>query len=84
MRQYRNNTKEIQEISKIICNKCGKEIPVAGGVPSEDMLEVEKRWGYFSGKDGETHSFDICEKCYDNMVKQFKIPADIKENRELL
>ena len=44
MRQYRNSTKEIQEISKIICNKCGKDIPVAGGVPSEDMLDVEKRW----------------------------------------
>ena len=29
MRQY--ELKERKEISKIICNKCGKEIPVSGG-----------------------------------------------------
>ena len=27
---------------KIVCNKCGREIT------NEDILEVEKRWGYFS------------------------------------
>ena len=68
MRQYKNSTKEIKEINKVICNKCGKEIRLAGGVLEEDMLEVEKRWGYFSGKDNLRDRFELCEECYDELL----------------
>lgn len=73
MRQYRMNTQEIYEIEKIICNKCGKEIKVVRGVAQEDFLEVTKRWGYFSDKDNQEDSFDLCEDCYDELVASFKI-----------
>ena len=73
MRQYETKIKETKEINKIICNKCGKEIPVSEGGPREDFLEVEKRWGYFSAKDGRTDRFDLCEDCYDAFVKSFQI-----------
>ena len=49
MRQYK--LKETKEIDKIICNKCGKEIAVNHGCPTEDVLSVDKRWGYFSKKE---------------------------------
>ena len=70
MRQYRKE--ETKVIDKIICNKCGKEIVEA------DVLSVEKRWGYFSEKDNEVHSFDLCEKCYDELVSTFQIPIEIE------
>ncbi|GFI36654.1 hypothetical protein AALA13_06200 [Lachnospiraceae bacterium 50-23] len=73
MRQYNTELKETKEMSRIICNKCGKEIPVIGGVPSEDTLEVEKRWGYFSKKDNQLDRFDLCEDCYDELVESFRI-----------
>ncbi len=73
MRQYSTILKETKEIEKIICNKCGKEIPVKKGVPQEDFLEVEKRWGYFSEKDNRVDRFDLCEECYDEFVKGFQI-----------
>ena len=73
MRQYETKVRETKEISKIICNKCGREIPLIEGVPREDFLEVEKHWGYFSGKDGQMDRFDLCEKCYDELVKSFRI-----------
>ncbi len=73
MRQYNAELKETKEMSRIICNKCGKEIPVIGGVPSEDTLEVEKRWGYFSKKDNQLDRFDLCEDCYDELVESFRI-----------
>ena len=73
MRQYNTELKETKEMSRIICNKCGKEIPVIGGVPSEDTLEVEKRWGYFSMKDNQLDRFDLCEDCYDELVESFRI-----------
>ena len=73
MRQYRKEIEETKKIEKIICNKCGREIEVKGGVPQEDVLEVNKRWGYFSRKDNQIDQVDLCEDCYDELVKSFQI-----------
>lgn len=73
MRQYHTTVKETKEIDKIICNRCGRSIPVIKGVPREDVLEVSKRWGYFSEKDNRLDEFDLCEQCYDEIVSEFKI-----------
>ncbi len=80
MRQYRyiQKTEEIKQIEKIICNQCGKEIPVVDGQAQEGVFSVDYTWGYFSEKDGERHSFELCEACYDAMLKGFHIPADIE------
>ena len=48
MRQY--HMQETKEVTKIICNKCGKEIIVENGMTKEDTLSVQKRWGYFRKK----------------------------------
>ena len=50
MHQYQ--LKKTKEISKIICNQCGREISVINGRPEEEVLCVEHTWGYFSEKDG--------------------------------
>ena len=70
MRQYREE--ETKVIDKYICNRCGKE------VVSEDVLSIEKRWGYLSDKDNEVHRFDLCENCYDEIVSTFQIPIEIE------
>lgn len=72
MRRYKKE--EVDVIDIIVCNKCGREIV------EEDVLAIEKRWGYFSSKDNEVHRFDLCEKCYDEWVSTFQIPIEI-ENR---
>lgn len=76
MRQYQ--IKETKEVKKIICNKCGKEIPVINGRAEQEAFSVDHAWGYFSDKDGETHSFDLCENCYDELLASFKLPAEIE------
>ena len=73
MRQYR--VKETKEINKIICNKCGREIAAVNGRLTEDVLSVDKRWGYFSEKDKQVDSIDLCEKCYDEFVATFLLPV---------
>lgn len=78
MRQYQKETKEIENVQKIICNKCGKEIPVLNGREAEGVFHVEYTWGYFSEKDGERHTFDLCEACYDALLQSFEIPAEIE------
>lgn len=77
MRRYQ--VKETKEISKIICNQCGKEIPAVNGCPTEGVFSVDYEWGYFSEKDGERHQFDLCEACYDRLLASFRLPAEIKE-----
>ena len=52
---------------------CASIIPVIQGVPREDVLEVSKRWGYFSEKDNRLDEFDLCEQCYDEIISEFKI-----------
>jgi len=76
MRQYKEQVTTNKEIQKVFCNKCGKEMKVEDGMVKEDVLEVHKRWGYFSEKDNEVHSFDLCEACYDELTLAFKIPVE--------
>lgn len=80
MRQYRIDTKESKKINQIICNCCKKEIAVIDGFAREGVFSVDFDWGYFSGKDGETHSFDLCEACYDEVIRKFRVPVEVKEN----
>ena len=76
MRQYCTKLKKTEELEKIICNKCGKEILVCGGVSQEDVLEVEKLWGYHSRMDNQVDHFDLCEDCYDELVSGFRIQIE--------
>lgn len=75
MRQYK--IQEMKQVEKIVCNKCGKEIIVKNGILVEEVLSVQKRWGYFSNKDNEVHEFDLCEECYDEWIETFKIPVEV-------
>ena len=74
MRVYENVSENDKKVQKVLCNCCGKEIAIQQGYFS-DHLHIEKQWGYFSEKDGRQDNFDLCENCYDNMVKHFVIPV---------
>ncbi len=80
MRKYKCNG----EVETVICNCCGKKLAVREGIVREGVLRVDHAWDYFSEKDGEVHHFDICEECYDQLVRTFKIPLDREEVLELL
>ncbi len=73
-----------QQLEQVICNQCKKELKIKNGIVQEGCFSVQYPFGYFSGKDGEVHCFDLCEECYDKMLAKFRIPAQIKENTELL
>ena len=76
MRRFKEQTRKVKEVTSIVCNKCGREIPVVEGVPQEDVLTVDKRWGYFSEKDNRRDHFDLCESCYDELTRNFKIKME--------
>ena len=58
-----------QVVSEVLCNICGKKI----NPEAEDFVHIEKRWGYFSKKDGDYQQSHICESCWDSLCGGFKI-----------
>ena len=68
----------------IICNKCGRKIKMHNEVPVEDVFHAQKVWGYFSSKDGIRHSWDLCESCYEEMIRGFVIPPEETDATEFI
>lgn len=69
---------------KIQCNQCGNDIQVFDGSNTEDYLKINKKWGYFSKRDGVIHSFCMCETCYDRLIGGFMIPVQESDVLEYL
>ena len=69
---------------KKYCNACGRELKVKNGILLEDVLAVQKEWGYFSEKDREVHEFYLCEHCYDALLEGFAIPVKKETVEEVL
>lgn len=80
MRKYGKNG----QLETVCCNKCGKKMVVIDGILREGAAGFRQVWDYFSEKDGETDSFDLCEDCYDQMIAEFVIPVSREEQKELL
>lgn len=79
MRKYNHD-----KLIKVICNKCGQELSAEQEMIKEGVCTLETDWGYFSDKDGEHHEFDLCESCYDEWVKSFRVPVKVTERTELI
>ncbi len=73
MKRYRNVAVIKKRINKVVCNGCGREIPL-----HSDYLAIDKTWGYGSEYDGERHCLDLCSDCYTRLIKGLKIPPEIK------
>ena len=75
---------EQNQLVKIKCNICTKEIKLEQEIIKEGCFSVDYSWGYFSSRDGMRHQFDLCEACYDKLVKEFTIPVMELENTEMI
>lgn len=71
-------------MDKMLCNMCGKELNVRNDILMEDAVIISKKWGYFSGKDGETHRICICEDCYDCLINSFVVPVKKEDTAEYM
>jgi ribosomal-protein-alanine N-acetyltransferase len=67
---------------KLICNGCGRSLKVEHGILREDVFEGKKQWGYFSKRDGEIHSFLLCQECYEKVIKNFAVAPEVTEVTE--
>lgn len=65
----------IEIIDKITCNQCGTQIS-----NFKEYIHISNSFGYKSGYDMQTHSFDLCEQCYAKIINNFIIPVDIRDD----
>lgn len=72
------------QLTAVVCNCCKKELLVENGILKEECIHIAHDFGYFSEKDGETESFDLCEACYSKMISKFRLPVSTKERKEWL
>ncbi len=82
MRRYEKEQEK--KLTQVICNRCGRELKVENGYLKEGCFSADVAFGFFSRKDGTSHHFDLCEDCYDEMIRQFAVPVETTENVELL
>ncbi|BFL48319.1 hypothetical protein [Lactonifactor longoviformis] len=82
MRKYKNQ--QAKQLEQVSCNMCGRELKVENGIVMEGVFPVDIVWGYFSSRDGERHSFDLCESCYERWTAGFKIPVAKGQEKELI
>lgn len=78
---FKVETKKVSRkvITNVICNRCGNGCKGKSKMNYEHA-HVSVCWGYESNnKDGERHDWDLCDRCYDVVVKAFKYPPTITD-----
>lgn len=79
MRKYKGN-----HLTTVICNCCGQSLCVEKEIIKEGVTRLYAEWDYFSEKDGEIHSFDLCETCYDKITAEFVCPVTVEQRTEFV
>lgn len=84
MREYTEKEQKEAELTKVLCNQCGKELVVEDGIVKEGCFSIDYEFDYFSNKDGYIYSLDLCEECFDKWIKGFDTQPKISETKEFL
>ena len=69
---------EQEVIAQVVCNCCGRQLTTDENGYFEDFIHLEKEWGYFSGQDGVREEADICEDCWKQMKKMFRVSTEVE------
>lgn len=72
-------TQEVQTLIGHRCDICGREMLDPSVVGTADLNDIcdhaklEANWGYFSNKDRQVHTCDMCEECYDKVREYIEV-----------
>lgn len=84
MRKFEKNQIKEEKLLDVVCNKCGKKLKVEEGILKEGCFRTDYAFDYFSEKDGYTYAFDLCENCFDQWIRGFRYPVQIREVKEFM
>lgn len=54
----------------IVCDVCGASCRTP--LDDYEYATLTATWGYHSRKDGETENLDLCEDCFDDVVRHLQ------------
>lgn len=77
MKIYKEVMVPQQKEAGILCNVCGIKIDNTYDALGLSV-QLFSMFGYGSNYDGQVHQADICELCYDDFRKGWKIPPTIE------
>ncbi len=80
MKKFKSVKIECKETISIFCNMCGEEVQKDQHGYYHSFFDTSYRWEYPSKFDNEVHSFQLCEKCYENFISSFKLPPNIENS----
>ena len=86
MKEYKKVTKTYQtdEISKCICDKCGKECEnIHHDTYDEDKRTLLKIQTYYAGDDGYIY-LDLCPECTRKLLNWFPKNEEIEDFKDTL
>ncbi len=78
MKKFKSIKIDAIDTETIFCNMCGYEISKDDYGYYSSYFDTAFRWNYPSKFDNEVHSFQLCEKCYENLISNFKLPPTIE------
>lgn len=68
---------EREVVISTICNKCGKEFPNEDGHANGEIEHFTVEFGWGSFIDMDVFMFDLCDSCFYEFVKTFKIEPEM-------
>ena len=67
MKKYQEQARVIPTLVDLSCDACGKSCKTALG--DYEHATLKACWGYSSRKDGTTCEIELCEDCFDDLIK---------------
>lgn len=81
--------KKAEVVTDVICDCCGRSCKVYEGTTDNEkridngepfsvfeFMKMEVNWGYWSGKDTQKWTAQICEKCVDEKLSFIKFKKE--------
>ena len=72
-------TIEVEETVGYICDRCGEMVHTIPTTKTQDIIQCRHEFGYGSKNDGMKISFDICEACFFEILKQGAVQYDMED-----
>ena len=74
-------TRQTRVLTDICCDACGASCKTP--LDDYEVATISAQWGYHSRKDGESYHLDLCENCFDDVVKHVQnLKQQKSENNE--
>ena len=71
-----SETIQKEEVISITCNRCGRSEDGEHVSYASDIETWTHHFGYGSHHDLEKITFELCDKCYDEIIATFKYPPE--------